>query len=229
MRKPTVAAGLATRGRHGAARTGAGRRDRAGPSSATIAAGFTYLPASPSLVAGLVARAFILGHIGARRYGLWLASGDRSAYAGLADLGVLVTLPWLVAEADGRGIVRLRHLVGARRRRVLLSWSRLCRARRLHGFPCRLCCTSGPASARTSLGPLLGVATSGHRSAAAGVLSALAGLQDVWFNGVAACELADRLHHYRPDAARGFGLYALAWPLSCRPSSAAVWTYLACW
>jgi O-antigen/teichoic acid export membrane protein len=36
-------------------------------------------------------------------YGFWIASGELLAYASLTEFGVLVTVPWLIAEADGRG------------------------------------------------------------------------------------------------------------------------------
>ena len=45
----------------------------------------------------------IITTVGGRAYGFWLASGEAFAYAGLADLGVLGVLPWLVAKEDGRG------------------------------------------------------------------------------------------------------------------------------
>ena len=44
----------------------------------------------------------MLDRLGARTWGLWLATGELLAYAGMVDLGVLGVLPWLLAEADGR-------------------------------------------------------------------------------------------------------------------------------
>ena len=79
---------------------------------ASIAAGFSYVHVGISVIAGLWLVPFTLGHVGARAYGLWLASGELLAYAGLAELGMLVTLPWLIAQADGQGDrARMRQLV----------------------------------------------------------------------------------------------------------------------
>jgi len=67
---------------------------------ASIAAGFAYVNVGISIIAGLWLVPFTLHHVGARSYGLWLASGELLAYAGIAELGMLVTLPWLIAQAD---------------------------------------------------------------------------------------------------------------------------------
>ena len=93
-----------------------GRAREAGMSRtvrASIAAGFSLRPRRRHADRGAVAGAV---HARSRRragsYGLWLASGELLAYAGLAELGMLVTLPWLVAQADGQGDrARVRLLV----------------------------------------------------------------------------------------------------------------------
>jgi len=70
---------------------------------ASIAASFTYLQFALSIAVGIALVPFVLHSVGERLYGYWLASGELLAYAAMADLGVMGVVPWLVAEADGRG------------------------------------------------------------------------------------------------------------------------------
>jgi hypothetical protein len=70
---------------------------------ATATALFGYVKFAISIVTGLWLVPFTLGHVGPRLYGFWLASGELLAYAALTEFGVLVTVPWMIAEADGRG------------------------------------------------------------------------------------------------------------------------------
>lgn len=70
---------------------------------ATIAALFGYSRFAVAIVVGLALVPFTLRHVGAQMYGYWLASGELLAYAALTEFGVLVTLPWLIAQADGQG------------------------------------------------------------------------------------------------------------------------------
>lgn len=69
---------------------------------ALISASFGYLQYAIALISGIVLVPLVLQHVGARAYGLWLASGELLGYAAMVDLGVLGVLPWLFAEADGR-------------------------------------------------------------------------------------------------------------------------------
>lgn len=69
---------------------------------AAIAASFNYLQYGLAMVSGLVLVPLTLRYLGARTYGLWLASGELLGYAAMADLGVMAVLPWMLAEADGR-------------------------------------------------------------------------------------------------------------------------------
>lgn len=69
---------------------------------AAVTASFGYLQFGLALCGGLVLVPLVLGHLGARTYGLWLASGELLGYAAMVDLGVLGVLPWMLAEADGR-------------------------------------------------------------------------------------------------------------------------------
>lgn len=70
---------------------------------ASTVAGFAYLRFALSVVVGILLVPFILDRVGIRLYGYWLASGEVLAYAAMADFGVLAIVPWLVAQADGRG------------------------------------------------------------------------------------------------------------------------------
>jgi O-antigen/teichoic acid export membrane protein len=69
---------------------------------AAIAASFGYVQFGLALTIGIVLVPLMLDRLGARTWGLWLATGELLAYAGMVDLGVLGVLPWLLAEADGR-------------------------------------------------------------------------------------------------------------------------------
>jgi O-antigen/teichoic acid export membrane protein len=187
---------------------------------ASIAAGFSYAHVGISVVASLWLVPFTLDHVGARGYGLWLASGELLAYAGLAELGMLVTLPWLVAQADGQGDrARMRQLVstGAAAASLsavmyaalaLLLWTQLPHIVQLAG-----------AERIDVQGPLLIVAIAGCLAHPLRAFSAvLAGLQDVRFNGLVSLAnwsigfvLAVSL------LALGHGLYALAVAASVPP------------
>jgi O-antigen/teichoic acid export membrane protein len=70
---------------------------------ASTAAALAYLQFGLSLVLGIVLVPFVLNQVGVRLYGFWLASGEVLAYAAMADFGILAALPWMIAEADGRG------------------------------------------------------------------------------------------------------------------------------
>jgi O-antigen/teichoic acid export membrane protein len=180
---------------------------------ASIAAGFSYVHVGISVMAGLWLVPFTLYHVGARSYGLWLASGELLAYAGLAELGMLVTLPWLIAQADGQGDrARVRLLVSTGAAAATLSalvyvalaivlWTQLPRVLQL-----------GDAERASVQGPLLIVALAGCISHPLRAFNAvLAGLQDVRFNGFVS------LVHWLIGfvlavslLVQGYGLYALA-------------------
>lgn len=69
---------------------------------ASIAAIFGYTRILLAITVGLLLVPFIIRHVGAELYGYWLASGELLAYAAMSDFGLLGTMPWLIAEADGR-------------------------------------------------------------------------------------------------------------------------------
>lgn len=80
---------------------------------AAITAGFTYAQFGVAILSGIILVPLTLHYIGARSWGLWLATGELLGYAGMTDLGILGVLPWMVAEADGRkDRTAMRRLVG---------------------------------------------------------------------------------------------------------------------
>jgi len=180
---------------------------------ASIAAGFSYLHVGISVIAGLWLVPFTLHHVGARSYGLWLASGELLAYAGIAELGMLVTLPWLIAQADGQGDrARLRQLVSTGAAAAGLSAA-------LYGALALVLWTQLPrivklaeAEQASVQGPLLIVAIAGCVSHPLRVFNAvLAGLQDVRYNGL--ITLTNWTIGFVLSVSllsRGYGLYALA-------------------
>lgn len=68
---------------------------------ATVAASFGYLQYALAIASGLLMVPLTIRCLGARTYGLWLASGELLGYAAMVDLGVVAVLPWMLAEADG--------------------------------------------------------------------------------------------------------------------------------
>jgi O-antigen/teichoic acid export membrane protein len=79
---------------------------------AALTASFNYIQYGLAIASGLILVPLTIDAVGARSYGLWLATGELLGYAGMVDLGVLGVLPWMVAEADGRrDRARLRELV----------------------------------------------------------------------------------------------------------------------
>ena len=152
---------------------------------ATIVAAFSYVRFGLQ-IGTLLLIPLIIDRVGGRAYGFWLASGEAFAYAGLADLGVLGVLPWLLAKEDGRGDrAALRRLlvngaavavvVGLFYGAVVLS---LCLV-----LPSLLRFT--PADRADVIGPLALLAIGGTLATPLRVFqAALEGLQDVVFNGV---------------------------------------------
>jgi O-antigen/teichoic acid export membrane protein len=180
---------------------------------ATIAALFGYARFGAAFAIGLALVPFTLHHVGATMYGYWLASGELMAYAALTEFGVLVTLPWLIAEADGRGDRdRMRELVTTGGGAALISalvcllvsivlWFALPRVLHL------------PPDLRSAvIGPVLAVALLAAVAHPLRVFSCvLSGLQDVRYTGV-----VDLLVLLLGPALtvvlllKGYGLYALA-------------------
>ncbi len=69
---------------------------------ALVASFLVYIQFAAGIAVALISVPLVLDRLGARLYGIWLASGEALAYVALMDFGVLGVLPWMVAEADGR-------------------------------------------------------------------------------------------------------------------------------
>lgn len=180
---------------------------------ASVATVFGFLRFSLAVAAALVVVPFVVGELGPRVYGFWLASGEVLGYAAMADFGLLGTMPWLVAEADGRrdrdGLRRLMSNGAAATLGLLviylagvgLLWAILPSVLRLQ-----------PDERQLVLGPFVLVAAVGALGMPLRLFTAtLAGLQDVKFQGVAAAAA------WAADVVLtivllklGYGLYALA-------------------
>jgi O-antigen/teichoic acid export membrane protein len=63
---------------------------------------FSYVQSAVTVAGALVLMPVIIARLGSSQYGAWLAMLEMVGYATLVDLGLLATLPWLVAERDGR-------------------------------------------------------------------------------------------------------------------------------
>lgn len=61
-----------------------------------------YVQFAVGIAVALLSVPLVLDRLGARLYGIWLASGEALAYVALLDFGILGVLPWMVAVADGR-------------------------------------------------------------------------------------------------------------------------------
>jgi O-antigen/teichoic acid export membrane protein len=180
---------------------------------ATTTAIFGYVRFAFSIATGLWLVPFTLSHVGSRLYGFWLASGELLAYAALTEFGVLVTVPWMVAEADGAGDRdRLRSIVTTGVAAALVSAAGYVVVVSVLIFALPFIVHLGPAERSAVLGPVLIVA-----AAAIFVLplrvfySVLMGLQDVRFNGI--MDLFWLVVTVGTTAGllkAGFGLYAIA-------------------
>lgn len=180
---------------------------------AVVTAGFAYAQFGVAIVSGIVLVPLTLHRVGATSYGLWLASGEVLGHAGMVELGILGVLPWMIAEADGKGDrakirsllsngVAIASLVGlAYLALAAAGWKLLPGVLRL------------TAAERASVvGPLAVLVVANAVSYPMRVYQALmAGLQDVYFNG--AFSLVNTVTGISVTAVmlvKGYGLYALA-------------------
>ncbi len=181
--------------------------------TAALTAGFAYAHYALAIGSGLLLVPLTLRELGARSWGLWLASGEVLGYAAMMDLGVLGVLPWMLAESDGRqDRAAMRRLVGhgvvvaslvaiGYAVAAALLWTVLPSALRLSGED------------RTLLGPPLAalVALTAISYPLRVFRAVLGGLQDALFNGV--LTLLQSALTFALTAAlliRGDGMYALA-------------------
>jgi O-antigen/teichoic acid export membrane protein len=180
---------------------------------AALTASFNYLQYGFAIASGLVLVPLTIGAVGARSYGLWLATGELLGYAGMVDLGVLGVLPWMVAEADGRrDRARLRQLVAnAATVGAIVGVGYAIIAGLLWMLvPVVL---SVPVGDRSTLGGplLLLVAVTAVAYPLRTFTAVLTGLQDALFNGILG--VAQSATHFAVASIglwRGWGLYALA-------------------
>jgi Na+-driven multidrug efflux pump len=205
-----VDGGGAARGvvRHPAAGRRVSRTRRAG-----IAAGFGYLQFGLALASGILVIPFILARVGSEAYGVWLGFGELVAYSAMADLGVLGVLPWLIAEADGRGDREgMRMLVSAGVVAATLAavvFAVL--ALGLLALAPQITAVSA-AQERSVMGPLVAMVAGMAAAYPVRVFHAvLTGLQDVWFTGrMAVVQSVLNVALIIGLLAAGQGLYALA-------------------
>ena len=180
---------------------------------AAITAGFAYAQFGLAIVTGVVLVPLTLYYLGARTWGLWLATGELLGYAGMADLGVLGVLPWLIAEADGRQDRQtMRRLVG---HGAYIG----CGIAVVYAGVAAVLWITLPSALRFTAADRLLVGAPFALLVAANALShpfrvfraAISGLQDAFFNGVLSI-----LHSILTVATtitllvNGYGLYALA-------------------
>lgn len=180
---------------------------------AGIAATFGYLQFGLALASGILVVPFVLARVGNEAYGVWLGLGELLAYSAMADLGVLGVLPWLVAEADGRGERgEMRALVSAGLAAAslaavvfaALALGLLALAPGIAGI--------SPAQTATVLGPLMLLVAGMAAAYPVRVFHAvLVGLQDVTFIGtLGVAQAALNVALVVGLLAAGQGLYALA-------------------
>jgi O-antigen/teichoic acid export membrane protein len=180
---------------------------------AGIAATFGYLQFGLALASGILVVPFVLARVGSEAYGVWLGLGELLAYSAMADLGVLGVLPWLVAEADGRGEREEKRalvsagLAAASMAAVVfaaLALGLLAVAPRIAGVTA--------AQEAATLGPLMVLVAGMAAAYPVRVFHAvLIGLQDVTFIGtLGVASAALNVALLVGMLAGGYGLYALA-------------------
>ncbi|MBB4638997.1 hypothetical protein [Longimicrobium terrae] len=180
---------------------------------AGIAAVFGYLQFGLALASGILVVPFVLAKVGGEAYGVWLGFGELVAYSAMADLGVLGVLPWLMAEADGRGDRdELRGLIAAGMAAAVLA------AVVFAGLALGLLALApgitgvSPAQHHAVIGPLMWLVAGMAAGYPVRVFhAALTGLQDVSFLGMMGiAQAALNVALMIGMLAAGQGLYALA-------------------
>ena len=181
---------------------------------AAVTAAFTYARFLMAIVPGILLLPLTLASLGARTYGLWLAFGEVLAYAAMIDPGVLSVLPWMIAEAHGssdRASVRRLVWNGLATGAVAGAGYVLVVGALWLALPGALHLS---AADRALLGPpiALVVAVTTLTYPLRVFRAALAGLQDVFFNGVLAIgEVVINVAVLATLLLQGYGLWALAW------------------
>ena len=187
---------------------------------AAITAAFTYVQFGLAIASGIILVPLTLHYLGARSWGLWLASGELLGYAGMTDLGILGVLPWMIAEADGRGDrMAMRRLVGHGvwlGAGVALAYAAV--AALLWAFlPSALRFTD--ADRQLVSAPFMLLVSANAISHPFRVFRAtIGGLQDAWFNGVMSIVQSSLTIAITATLlVKGMGLYALAFAAGLPP------------
>jgi O-antigen/teichoic acid export membrane protein len=187
---------------------------------AAITAAFTYVQFGLAIASGLILVPLTLHYLGARNWGLWLATGELLGYAGMTDLGILGVLPWMIAEADGQNDrLTMRRLVGhgvwlgcgiavAYAAVAALLWTLL---------PSALRFTTADRELVFAPFALLVVTNAlGHPFRV--FRATIGGIQDAWFNGVMTIvQSALTIAITATLLLKGYGLYALAFAAGIPP------------
>ena len=193
--------------------------------NALVTAIFTYVNFGLAIVSGIVLVPLILRAVGAHAYGLWLTTAELLAYAGMLDVGVLGILPWLVAQADGRGdVAEIRSLLS--RALVIAAGAGIVLAVVVFGAGPGLLSALSLARGdfEAVVGPLLVVAALMAVTYPLRIFyAALVGLQDVMFTGgLAVSQTALSIGLTLWLLAEGYGLYAVAAAAVVPPAAAAL-------
>jgi O-antigen/teichoic acid export membrane protein len=195
---------------------------------AAITAAFTYVQFGLAIVTGIILVPLTLHYLGARSWGLWLATGELLGYAGMTDLGILGVLPWMIAEADGHSDrLAMRRLVGhgvwlgcgitvAYAAVSAVLWSVLPSALRFT-----------PADRHLVFAPFtLLVLTNAIGHPFRVFRATIGGLQDAWFNGVMSIVQSSLTITITATLlVKGYGLYALALAAGAPP----IVVFILCW
>jgi len=181
---------------------------------------FNYLQYALAIVTGFIVVPLTLKYLGARPWGLWLASGEILNYAAMVDFGVLTALPWLFAEAEGRrDREAMRRLVSlglwlgtvvavGYAAAALVLWRIL---------PSALFLTA-PDRQLIAIPLTLVVIANVLRQPLGAFRAVLVGLQDVVFHGfITLAGSAAGVAITIVLLIKGFGLYALAWASALPP------------
>jgi hypothetical protein len=193
--------------------------------NAIVTAVFTYGQSTLGMVLGLIVTRTVLHILGKDTWGLWAASGSLLSYAGLADLGVLRILPWVVADADGKkDQARIRaSLSSSVPFACVTAVAYVCIGLLLwHFYPSLL--QLSPRDQSALRGPVFAVVFLTALSFPLRIFTALlTGLQDATFLGtVGLVEVVESSVLTFVLAWRGFGLYSLAIGMALPPTFSAV-------
>lgn len=180
---------------------------------AMLTSAFAYGQYAVAIAFAIVLVPIVLRQVDIRAYGLWLACSDLLSYVALLDLGVFGVLPWLIAEADGRGDEAAIRSMLSNALAIAIVMSVAAAALSFGGwFSLSAVLHVTDADRRVLSGPLLLLVAGTVLAIPLNVCgAALIGMQDVTFNGVAAIgRLLLNAALTLGLLAQGWGLYAIA-------------------